>query len=79
MGRPSSSLTVTVMRSVLMLEMVLCTEFVAPDTSETSTTSAMTPMMMPSIVRKDRSLFEAMEFHAILKDCKSISAAPLLC
>ena len=41
------------------------TVFVAPLTRLTSTTSAMTPMMMPSIVSAARILFEPMRARAI--------------
>ena len=49
------------------------TELVAPLTRLTSTTSAMTPMMMPSMVSTARILLEAMERSAILKDIMTAS------
>ena len=44
------------------------TELVAPFTSETSTTSDVTPIIIPSIVRNERSLLERMAVHAIFID-----------
>ena len=67
-GRSLSSLIVTVSRFVPMLEIVSVMELVAPFTRDTRTTRENTPMIMPSIVRNERILLEAMDFQAILND-----------
>ena len=68
MGFPLLSEILTVSRLLPMLLISSVTDVVAPLTSETSTTSEITPIMIPSMVRKDRILLEAMDFHAIFTD-----------
>lgn len=46
--------------------MVSLTVLVVPETRLTRMTSAITPMMMPSMVRKARNLLPEMDFIAIL-------------
>ena len=48
------------------LEMVSVTVPVAPETRLTRITRAMTPMMMPSMVKNARNLLPEMDFIAIL-------------
>ena len=72
-GCPLSSLTVTASRFVPRLEIVSVTVLVAPFTRLTRMTSAMTPMMMPSIVRNARSLFPLIDFIAMRRDCFRVS------
>ena len=71
-GLGTSMLTVSIL--VPRLDTASVTELVAPLTRLTSTTRAMTPMMIPSIVRAARSLLELMDRSAILKD--NITASP---
>ena len=47
--------------------MLSVTLFVAPSTRETSNVTAITPMMIPSMVRKVRSLFDRMVEMAIFE------------
>ena len=68
----SEMLTVSIL--VPRPETASVTELVAPFTRLTRTTSAITPMMMPSIVRAARILLELMERSAILND--NITASP---
>ena len=68
MGAPLSSRTVTVILLVPRSDTAPVTESVAPLTRLTSTTRAMTPMMMPSMVSTARSLLEEMDRMAILKE-----------
>jgi hypothetical protein len=51
-----------------MLIILSLTELVALVTSDTSTTSAITPIIIPSIVRKALDLLAAMDFSAIFID-----------
>ena len=69
-----SSSSVTVSWLLPRLEMVEVTESVAPLTRLTSTTRAMTPMMMPSMVRIERILLAPMDRRAIFRD--NITASP---
>ena len=64
-GIPLSSETRTVSRLLPRLETSLVMELVALSTRLTSTTSAITPMMMPSIVSAARILFAPMLRSAI--------------
>ena len=75
-GFSLSSWIDTVSRLVPIEEMVSVTDPVAPSAIDTSTIRDATPMMMPSIVRKERILFDAMEFHAIFIDRKIIPSPP---
>ena len=68
--------TVTVSRFVPRPSISLVTDVVAPLTSEISTTTAMTPMMMPSMVRKDRILFDKIELKAMRKDWSIMTGPP---
>ena len=65
-GAPLSSETVTVSRLFPRLAMVSVTVPVAPETRLTRITRAITPMIMPSMVRKARNLLPEMDFIAIL-------------
>ena len=47
-----------------------------PWTTDTMMTTEATPMMMPSMVRKERVFFEAMDLKAILKACARFIANP---
>ena len=42
-------------------------------------TTAATPMMMPSMVRKERIFLETMDLTAILKACFKFMQRPPLC
>ena len=63
-----SSDTVTDRRSLPREDTASVTELVAPLTRLTSTTSATTPMMMPSMVSMARILLLLMLRSAIFKD-----------
>ena len=65
-GAPLSSETVTESRLLPRLEMVSVTVPVAPETRLTRMTNAITPMIMPSMVRNARNLLPEMDFIAIL-------------
>ena len=71
-GLGTSMLTVSIL--VPRPETASVTELVAPFTKLTKTTSAITPMIMPSIVSAARILLEVMERSAILKEI--ITASP---
>ena len=68
-GLPLSSEILTVITSLPSLEIVSVTVPVAPFTRLTRMTSAITPMMIPSMVRNARNLFPAMDFIAIFNAC----------
>ena len=68
-GLPLSSEMVAVTMLLPRAETLSVTEEVAPFTRLTSTTSAMTPMIMPSMVSAERIFPAEMERRAILKDC----------
>src|SRR5574344_35369 len=67
-GLPLSSEIVTDIIFVPRLFMVFLTEPVAPLTRLTRITSAMTPIIIPSIVRKDLILLLLIDLRAILND-----------
>ena len=51
------------------LSICVVTELVAPCPTDINMITANTPMMMPSIVRKERILLEAMALKAIVTAC----------
>ena len=74
-GLPLSSEMFAVTMLLPRAETLSVTEEVAPFTRLTSTTRAMTPMMMPSMVSTARIFPAEMERRAILKD-RIISSPP---
>ena len=47
-----------------------------PWTTDTMMTTEATPMIMPSIVRKERIFLDAMDLKAILNACIRFTASP---
>ena len=76
-GLSLSSVIVTVIEFVLIDEIVSVIVEVALVVIDTRTTKAMTPMMIPSIVRNDRSLFEVTDAKAIFTEDPNIRPPPL--
>ena len=66
----------TVSRFVPMLWMEEVTDAVVPWPMATSTTTDMTPMMTPSIVRQARALLARMALNAMETVCMSIIRSP---
>ena len=75
MGVPLSSEMFAVTMELPIWDTLSVTEEVAPLTRLTSTTRAITPMMMPSMVSTARIFPAEMERRAILKD-RIISSPP---
>ena len=67
-------LTVSVLEPNELMESVM--DRVVPFAMDTRTTRAITPIMMPSMVRKERIRFEAMDFKDILKDSRNMGTPP---
>ena len=75
-GLSLSSVIVTVIEFVLISEIVSVIVDVADVVIDTRTTRATTPIMIPSIVRNDLSLFEKTELKAIFIEDFTIRPPP---